>query len=180
MSMITAAVLALLAVLPAAAEISPFAANEVRVASVKDRLRGVSASLKDGTEGAKRHGAAVSEAFRDADDWAPAVEAYYARKRDLLARASALDETVDAEIVRNEPEREAQVTKALDALVRRADALRADYEFYMRLPKLAEGPHRRAAQAAMRLLAQTGDYPVTHAYYLDKIPRRRPFEVPAR
>ncbi len=161
--------------LPARAQISVFATNELRVAGAKDRLRGMKTSLKDGTEDAKRHSSAITDAFKETDDWAPAVEAYYARKGALAARASALDAKLDAAIARNAPERAEEVSKELDALVKIADTLRSDYEFYMKLPRLAEGPHRHAAQAAMRLLAQTGDYPVAFAFYLNKTPHRPPF-----
>lgn len=159
----------------ARAQVSLFAANEVRVAGAKDRLRAVRLTLTDGTEGARKHSTAITEAFKETDDWAPAVEAYYARKSDLVKRAAALDAKLDAVIVRNSPERAEDTTKALDALVKVADTLRSDYEFYMKLPRLAEGPQRRAAQAAMRLLAQTGDYPVSLAYFLDRTPHRPPF-----
>lgn len=159
----------------ARAEISSFAANEMRVAGVKDRLRLILATLKDGGEGARRHSARITEAFNDTADWAPATEAYYGRKTALVARAAALDAKFDEAIGRNSPERSEQTEKALDAICRQETVLRSDYEFYMRLPKLAAGDQRQAAQAAMRLLAQTGDYPVTLAYFLDKTPNRAPF-----
>lgn len=169
------AVVSLGRVTPGRAEISVFAANEVRSASLKDRLRRVRTALKDGTEGARRHSAAITEAFKGTDDWAPATESYYARKGDLVARAAALEVKLDAMIARNAPERSDEVTKALDDAHKTGDVLRSDYEFYMKLPKLADGPQRPAAQAAMRLLAQTGNYPVALAYYLDKTPNRPPF-----
>ncbi len=164
-----------LAGVPARAQVSVFAANEVRVAGVKDRLRAVKTTLKDGSDGAKRHSTAITDAFKETDDWAAAVEAYYARKADLVARATALDAKLDAVITRNSPERADEVTKELDALAKFSDTLRSDYEFYMKLPKLADGPQRAAAQAAMRLLGSTGDYPVALAYFLDKTPHRPPF-----
>jgi hypothetical protein len=160
---------------PAFAQVSVFAANEVRAASVKDRLRLVKATLKDGSEGARRHSTAITEAFKDTADWAPATEAYYARKIDLVARAAALEAKLDASIARNAPERAEDAAKELDALCKFGDVLRSDYEFYMKLPGLADGPQRQAAQAAMRLLGQTGDYPVSFAYFLDKTPNRPPF-----
>lgn len=164
----------LLGASPAFAQISVFAANEVRAAAAKDRLHGVQNTLKDGADGARRHSAAVTDAFKDADDWAPATEAYYARKGELLARAAALEAKLDAALGRNAPERAEDVAKALEAVCKKADVLRSDYEFYMKLPRLADGPRRQAAQAAMRLLGQTGDYPVSLAYYLDRTPRRPP------
>lgn len=160
---------------PGRAQVSAFAANEVRSASAKDRLRGVKTTLKDGTEGARRHSAAVTAAFKGVPDWAPATEAYYARKRDLVARAEALEAQFDAAIARNAPERADEVVKALDDACKHEAVLRSDYEFYMKLPALAEGPQRAAAQAAMRLLGSTGDYPVSLAYFLDKTPNRPPF-----
>lgn len=160
---------------PCAAQISAFAANELRTAAVKDRLRLVKSTLKDGTEGAKLHSNAVTAAFKDAPDWATATEAYYARKGDLVARAEALDARFDALIARNAPERAEEVAKSLDEACKHEAVLRSDYEFYMKLPKLAEGPQRHAAQAAMRLLGSTGDYPVSLAYFLDKTPNRPPF-----
>jgi hypothetical protein len=160
---------------PAFAQVSIFAANEVRAASLKDRLRIVKMTLKDGTEAARRHSTAITEAFKDTEDWAPATEAYYARKTDLVARAAALDGQLDVVIAKNAPERADETTKALDEVVKKGDVLRSDYEFYMMLPRLAAGPQRRAAQAAMRLLGHTGDYPVSLAYFLDKTPHRPPF-----
>lgn len=166
---------ALLCAAPASAQISAFAANEVRAAAVKDRLRGVQTTLKDGSEGAKKHSLAVAEAFKGTDDWAPAAEAYYSRKKELVARAAKLEVRLDVVVSRNAPERADDVTAALDPMVKLADVLRSDYEFYMKLPKLAQGPQRQAAQAAMRLLASTGDYPLSLAYFLDKTPTRPPF-----
>lgn len=160
---------------PCRSQVSVFAANEVRAASLKDRLRGIMTTLKDGSEGARKHSTAVTDAFRDTDDWAPATEAYYARKNDLVARAAALEIKLDAEIARNSPERAEDLTKALEAINKFGAVLRSDYEFYMKLPQLAAGPQRHASQAAMRLLAQTGDYPVSFAYFLDKTPNRPPF-----
>ena len=161
---------------PGRAQVSDFAANEVRVAAVKDRLRVVKSTLKDGSEGARLHSTAVTEAFKEESDWAPATEEYYARKGDLAARAAALDAAVDAVISSNSPERAEDVTKKLEDIFKKADVLRSDYEFYMKLPRLAEGPHvRKAAQAAMRLLGHTGDYPLSLAYFLDKTPNRPPF-----
>ena len=160
---------------PCFAETSSFAANEVRSASAKDRLRGIRTTLKDGSDGAKRHSAAVTAAFKGTPDWAVATEAFYARKTDLVARAEALEARIDAAIGRNAPERAEDVTKALEDVFKYEAVLRSDYEFYMKLPKLAVGEQRRAAQAAMRLLAQTGDYPVSLAYFLDKTPNRPPF-----
>ena len=156
------------------AQVSVFAANEVRAAGVKDRLRLVKATLVTVSEGARRH-RPRSAAFKDTADWAPATEAYYARKIDLVARAAALEAKFDAAIARNAPERAEDAAKELDALFKFGDVLRSDYEFYMKLPGLADGPQRQAAQAAMRLLGQTGDYPVSFAYFLDKTPNRPPF-----
>lgn len=168
---------ALLAVsAPCSAAVSGFASNEVRTAAAKDRLRGIKTTLKDGTEGAKRHSDAITAAFKDTGDWAVATEAYYARKGDLVARAETLEARFDDLIGRNAPERADEVTKALDEACKHEAVLRSDYEFYMKLPRLAEAPERRhAAQAAMRLLGSTGDYPVSLAYFLDKTPNRPPF-----
>jgi hypothetical protein len=160
---------------PGFGEVSQFAANEVRAAREKDRLRDISTTLKSGGEGARRLSLAVTEAFRNTEDWAPAAETFFARKNELAARAAVLETQLDAAIARNAPERKEAVTKALDQVCRTANVLYSDYEFYMRLPKLAAGPQRQAAQAAMRLLGQTGDYPVSLAYFLDKTPRRPPF-----
>lgn len=160
---------------PSRGEISVFAANEVRAAREKDRLRGIQTTLKDGSEGARRLSLSVTEAFRNTEDWAPAAEAFFARKNELAARAAALEVRFDAAIARNAPERKEAVTKALEPVSRTAAVLYSDYEFYMKLPQLAAGPQRQAAQAAMRLLGQTGDYPVSLAYFLDKTPRRPPF-----
>ena len=88
---------------PCFAETSSFAANEVRSASAKDRLRGIRTTLKDGSDGAKRHSAAVTAAFKGTPDWAVATEAFYARKTDLVARAEALEARIDAAIGRNAP-----------------------------------------------------------------------------
>lgn len=160
---------------PAFSQVSEFAANELRTVGVKDRLRLVKDTLKDGGESARRLSIAITEAFKDTADWAPATEAYYARKGDLAARAAALETKLDAVINRNSPERAEDTEKALNAFCKYEAVLRSDYEFYMKLPKLAAGPQRLAAQAAMRLLAQTGDYPVSLAYFLDKTPNRPPF-----
>jgi hypothetical protein len=161
---------------PGFSAVSGFASNEVRTAGAKDRLRGIKTTLKDGTEGAKRHSDAITAAFKDTGDWAVATEAYYARKSDLVARAEALETRFDDLIGRNAPERADEVTKALDEACKHEAVLRSDYEFYMKLPRLAEAPERRhAAQAAMRLLGSTGDYPVSLAYFLDKTPNRPPF-----
>jgi len=160
---------------PCFAAVSGFAANEVRTAGVKDRLRNIKTTLKDGTEGAKRHSTAITAAFKDTGDWAVATEAYYARKSDLVARAEALESRFDDLISRNAPERAEELGKALDEACKHEAVLRSDYEFYMKLPGLAEGPQRHAAQAAMRLLGSTGDYPVSLAYFLDKTPNRPPF-----
>ncbi len=169
------AVVTLGRVTPGYGQISVFAANEVRSASLKDRLRRVKTNLKDGTEAGRRLSVAITEAFKGTDDWAPATEAFYARKSDLVARAAALEVKLDAVVARNTPERADDVTKALEDACKAGDILRSDYEFYMKLPKLADGPQRLAAQAAMRLLAQTGDYAVSLAYFLDKTPNRPPF-----
>lgn len=158
-----------------AEEASVFAANEMRAAGVKDRLRHVKATLKDGGDGARALSEAVTSAFSDASDWAVATEAYYARKGDLAARAAALEARFDAVIARNTPEKADDTAKGLDEVCKLESTLRSDFEFYMKLPKLAEGPQRRAAQAAMRLLGKTGDYPVSLAYFLDKTPNRPPF-----
>lgn len=165
----------LVAAAPGRAAVSAFAANEVRAAALKDRLRSVKATLTDGTQGARRHSTAITEAFKETTDWAPATEAYYARKTDLLARAAALDSKLDGAIGPNTPEHAEDLTKTLDAVDKIGNVLRSDYEFYMKLPQLAAGPQRQAAQAAMRLLGQTGDYPLSLAYFLDKTPRRPPF-----
>lgn len=160
---------------PSFAQVSVFASNELRAAGLKDGLRHVIATLTDGGDGARAHSAAVTEAFKGVPDWAPATEAFYARKGDLAARAAALDAKVDAVIARNSPERADETAKALEEVSRKEAVLRSDFEFYMKLPKLAGGPQRSAAQAAMRLLGQTGDYPVSLAYFLDKTPDRPPF-----
>lgn len=166
---------ALLCAGPASAQVSDFAANEMRAAAVKDRLHGIQVTLKDGSDGARKHSLAVTEAFKGTTDWATAAETYYMRKKDLVSRSSKLEAKLDAAISRNAPERADDVTSALDPVVKLAEVLRSDYEFYMKLPKLAEGPQRQAAQAAMRLLGQTGDYPLALAYFLDKTPTRPPF-----
>lgn len=168
---------ALLAAAPCRAEVSGFAANEVRSAAAKDRLRLIKATLKDGGEGARRHSKAITAAFKETEDWAAATEAYYARKTDLVARAEALETRFDDAIGRNAPEKAEDVSKALDEAAKHEAVLRSDYEFYMMLPKLADAPEpqRQAAQAAMRLLGSTGDYPVALAYFLDKTPNRPPF-----
>jgi hypothetical protein len=158
---------------PAFGQVSAFAANEVRAASLKDRLRVVTGTLEEGTEGVRRHSRAVTDALEDADDWAPAVEAYYARRRELVARAAALGSRLDDAIARDSSDED--MTKTLDELLKKGDVLRSDYEFYMALPRLAAGPRRKAAQAAMRLLGHTGDYPVSLAFFLDKTAHRPPF-----
>lgn len=163
------------AVTPGFSQVSVFAANEIRAAGVKDHLWSIKATLKDGTEGTRRHSAAITDAFKETDDWAPSTEAYYARKSGLVERAAALEARLDAVISRNSPERAEDATRALDEICKKDAVLRSDYEFYMKLPRLADGPQRRAAQAAMRLLAQTGDYPVSFAYFLSKTPNRPPF-----
>lgn len=158
-----------------AEEASVFASNEMRAAGVKDRLRHVKATLKDGSDGARDLSEAVTAAFQGVSDWATATESYYARKGDLAARAAALEARFDAVIARNTPEKAEETAKALDAVCKLENTLRSDFEFYMKLPALAGGPQRPAAQAAMRLLGKTGDYPVTLAYFLDKTPNRPPF-----
>jgi hypothetical protein len=160
---------------PARAQVSVFANNELRAASVKDRLREVKLTLGEGTDGARRLSAAVAQAFKGETDWAPATEDFYARKADLLGRADELERRLLAALAQNAPERADDVRKALDGLAAQSDVLRSDFQFYVRLPQLADGPERRAALSAMRLLAQTGKYPLTLAYYLDKTPQRAPF-----
>lgn len=158
------------------AQVSAFGANEVRSASVKDHLNLVKAALRDGSESARRHSTAITSIFRYTPDWAPAAEAYYARRTDLIARAAALEARLDSAIARNSQERANETAKELDAICNTDATLRSDFELYMKLPYLGSGPvQRRAAQAAMRLLAQTGSYPVTLAYYLDRTPNRVPF-----
>jgi len=172
--------LALLATLaslpvPARAQVSVFADNEVRAASVKDRLREVKVTLTEGTDGARRLTASVSQAFQGESDWATATEDFYSRKTDLLKRAADLDRGLTAALALNTPERAEDARKAIEAVSAKSDVLRGDFELYMKLPRLAAGPERRAAQSAMRLLSQTGKYPLTLAYFLDKTPGRPPF-----
>lgn len=174
------AILASLAVLaslaaPARAQVSVFAENEVRAASVKDRLREVKVTLTEGTDGARKLTAAVSQAFRGETDWAGATEDFYARKTDLLKRGAELDRALSSVLTQNSPERAEDVRKAIEGVSAKSDVLRADFEFYMRLPRLAAGSDRQAALSAMRLLSQTGKYPLTLAYYLNKTPGRAPF-----
>ena len=156
-------------------QVSLFGANELRAVGVKDRLSRVEDTLKDGGEGARRHSTALIGAFKDAEDWAPAVEDYYARKNELIARAAALKAKLETAVARNSPECADDVTKALDDIFKKEAVLRSDYEFYMRLPRLADGPQRSYAQAAMRLLGQTGDYRVSLAFFLSRTPNRPPF-----
>jgi hypothetical protein len=163
------------AAVPARAQVSIFASNEVRAAAVKDRLREVKLTLEDGTDGARRLSVAITLAFKGEDDWAPVTEDFYARKRDLVARSAELERKLIAAIAQNSPERADDARKALEEIAAASDVLRSDFEFYMKLPQLANGPERRAALSAMRLLAQTGKYPLTLAYYLDKTPHRAPF-----
>ncbi|HXT00313.1 MAG TPA: hypothetical protein VN915_06535 [Elusimicrobiota bacterium] len=171
----SAMTLSLLAAAPARAQVSLFADNEVRAASVKDRLREVRMTLAEGSDGARRLTSAVSQAFRGETDWAAATEDFYARKTDLLKRAAELDRALAAALSQNSPERADDVRKTVEDVAAKSDVLRGDFEFYMKLPRLAGGPERRAALSAMRLLAQTGKYPLTLAYYLDKTPQRPPF-----
>lgn len=175
LSLALAAWAALASATPARAEVTMFTSNEMRAAGIKDRLRGVQASLKEGTPAAKRHSTAVTAAFKGTDDWAPAAEAFYARGADLIGRAAALETQVNEALLRNTPQRAAAVATTLDDIDKTARVLRSDHEFYVGLPRLAAGPQRAASQAAMRLLAQTGDYAVTLAYFLDKTPGRPPF-----
>lgn len=155
---------------------SLFSVNELRTATAKDRLRAVRRELKDGSEGGKRHSAAVTAAFKGEADWAPATESYYSRKNDLVKRALALETEVDAAVKGNSPEKAPEVSEKLDEVLKRCDALRTDYEFYMALPRLAKGKEGPSARATMRLLSQTGDYHIALAYYLDKDPKRKPFD----
>jgi hypothetical protein len=171
-----AALLALLVLaVPVRAQVTLFAENEFRGVETKDQLRAVQTTLATGSEGAKKHAAAVSEAFKGTDDWAPAVESYFELKGALIKRAAALEGRLNGVIAQNAPERAEAVKAKLDAVCKVADVLRSDYEFYMRLPELTKGPQRRAAQAAMRLLSQTKDYPVAFAYFLGNTPGRPPF-----
>lgn len=160
---------------PCAAVEASFSANELRGASMKDRLHGIETTLKDGSEGARRHSLSVTEAFRGTDDWAAATETYYSRKGELLARAAKLEKALEAVVARNSPEDAESVEKALDEIYKKGDVLRSDYELYLKLPALAAGPQRPAAQAAMRLLGQTGDYRVSLAYLVNRTPTRPPF-----
>lgn len=171
----TALVATMLLATSASAQVSEFAANEMRAAAIKDRLHGIQVTLKDGSEGAKKLSVAVTEAFQGTEDWAPAAESYYLRKKDLAARAAKLETMLDAAVARNTPEKAAESAAALEPVFKSAETLRSDYEFYMKLPKLAGTLQRPAAQAAMRLLAQTGDYPLSLAFFLDKTPTRPPF-----
>lgn len=160
---------------PARAQVSVFADNEVRAASVKDRLREIKVTLTEGTDGARKLTGAVTRAFQGEADWASATEDFYARKTDLLKRAAELDRALSAALAQNSPERADDARKAVDEVSAECDVLRGDFEFYMRLPRLAAGPDRPAALSAMRLLAQTGKYPLTLAYYESKTPARAPF-----
>jgi hypothetical protein len=168
------AALAPLAV-PARAQVSVFASNEVRAAAVKDRLREVKTTLNEGTDGARKLSLAVAQAFKGEADWANATEDFYGRKGDLLARADELERKLLAALAQNSPERADDARKAIDGIAAKADVLNSDFQFYLRLPQLAGGAERKAALSAMRLLSQTGKYPLTLAYYLDKTPHRPPF-----
>lgn len=159
----------------ARAEVPLFTANEMRAARMKDQLRAVQTEFKDGTPPALRHSRAVAAAFKDAEEWAPDAETYYGRKNGLVERAAALEAQLEAAVVRNTPERAGEVARSLDGIDKKARVLRSDHEFYVGLPRLAAGPQRKAAQAAMRLLGQTGDYVVALAFFLDKTPQRAPF-----
>jgi len=175
--MLRIAVLALLALpaVPARAQVSLFADNEVRAASVKDGLRELKVTLTEGTDGARRLTASVSEAFKGETDWAAATEDFYARKTDLLKRGADLDRALSAALAQNAPERAEDARKTIEDIAAKADVLRGDFEFYMKLPRLAGGSDRPAALSAMRLLSQTGKYPLTLAYFLNKTPGRAPF-----
>lgn len=157
------------------AQATAFTANEVRATTVKDQLRELRATLKDQNERGKKLTAATSEAFRETPDWGRAVESYYGLRKDLMARAADVESRIDKAMAANSTSQAEKVRDQTAEVLRQAELLRSDYELYARLPALAAGPQRKAAQASMRLLTQTGKYPMALAYYLDKSTDRRPF-----
>lgn len=159
----------------ARAQSTIFTANEVRATKAKDYLRDIRATLKDGTEAGRKLTARTSDAFNDTPDWAKATENYYSLRRQLIARSGAIEARLDKNMAANTSLEAEKVRDLTDDLIKEAELLRSDYEFYVRLPALAAGPQRKAAQASMRLLSQTGKYPLALAYYLDKATDRRPF-----
>lgn len=160
---------------PAAAQTTMFTANEVRATAVKDRLREMRGTLKDGTPRGKALSAAVTAVFKGEDDWGPAVENYYALRKELLERAATVEARLDKAMTANTMEGAEGARDKAAAPLKDADILRSDYELYVGLPARAYGTDRKAALAAMRLLSQSGKYPMALAYFLSKAKDRRPF-----
>lgn len=173
--MTLALVLAALLCPPAPAQEPVFTSNEVRAAKLRDRLREARAAVADDTDAGKALTARTTEAFRGTDDWTKASESYYGLRRGLRARAAALEKELDAAMALNTSEQAEKAAKGVDAAAKKADVLLSDWEFYVRLPELADGPQRQVAQAAMRLLVQTKDYPMALAFYRSRTSDRRPF-----
>lgn len=166
---------ALVAPAPAAAQSSIFTANEIRAADMKDHLRRIRETFKDGSAPNRKITAQITQALSGSDDWRKTAEAYYALSRGLVARAAALESQLDSRMAANTTDEADKVRRATEDILKKCEVLRSDYEFYSRLPVLATGPDGKVAQAAMRLLAQTGEYPVALAYYLNRARDAGPF-----
>jgi hypothetical protein len=160
---------------PGYSQDSMFGSNEARAAAMKDHFREMRTTLQTESAANRLLTIQTKDAFRNTADWAPAAEAYYALRRALLARSNVLEAKLDAVMASNTSEKADAVNSAIEPLYKKADVLRTDYEFYVRLPVLAAGPQREAAQASMRLLSQTEEYPIAFAYFLSKTSLPKPF-----
>jgi hypothetical protein len=164
---------ALLAWVPFASA-SIFGQTEMRAATVRDHLRSVRLTLREPSAANRALTARTVDAFKGEADWAAAAEAYYALRPALVSRAASLEARLDAALASNTLEND-QSGKAMERVQKEAEALRSDYELYLRLPLMAQGPQRAQAQATMRLLSQTGQYPVALAFLDSRMPNRMPF-----
>lgn len=165
------AVLACAALAAARAASQDWTRVELRVNSLRGAVRSVREVLSDGSPGARRLARRAAAAFAQEADAREAARAYDARRKDLLARADELDRELDQAAAGNIPGEETKAGVAAERAGRGVDLLRADFEFYSRLPLLS-GRDREAGQAAMRLLGETGEYPETRAFLTNRLSRR--------
>ncbi|MBI3548228.1 MAG: hypothetical protein HY078_04150 [Elusimicrobia bacterium] len=170
---------------PARAQLSAWSKSEIRAAGLRNRIKSVKDILREGSPASRRLHAQMTVAFKSASDRAAAINAYAARKHDLLARADALELELEKTLMTVTPDREEQAAAATEALRRKGETLRADFDLYVALPAAAIGTRGDLAQAAMRMLSQTGQYPVVRTYYEGRraalTPEERaPLRVPLR
>jgi len=168
-----------LACAPSTSLAQNFSRAEIRAATVRDTVKKIRFELAD-AEFNKRLASQTQAAFRMSPDEVLAADSYTRRKSDLLARADALDFELDRALSDNNFGGEEKALRATEEARKKGEVLRADFEFYVRLPSLATKRAGQPARAAMRLLAQTGEFTVARTYLLDQTlaPHQRPVVVP--